>query len=112
MVNATLTLPAPGSPGSLSGTSSIAVQTDTTAVPFVANVSSPALNRTYGVGAQIPIVVSLGIPVKVSGTTQFQLALCGWPDRARHLRLRHGNQYAGLQLLGRRWTEHGNRVPR
>jgi hypothetical protein len=76
-VPANLALPAHGSPGSLGATSSIAIQTDTTAVPFVANVSSPAVNGTYGIGATIPIVVSLGIPAAVTGTPQLQLALVG-----------------------------------
>ena len=75
MVAANLTLPAPGSAASLAGTSSLAVGTVTGAIPAVANVASTAINGTYGVGASIPITVSLSLPVTVTGNTRVQLAL-------------------------------------
>jgi FG-GAP-like repeat len=74
-VAAVLTLPVPGSAASLSGSSSLAVETDKNATPFVADVNSTAVNGTYGVGAGLPIVVTLGLPVTVTGTTQLQLLL-------------------------------------
>jgi hypothetical protein len=74
-VPADLTLPAPGSPASLAGSSSLAVQTSTTAVPTVANLASPAVNGTYVLGAKIPIVVNLSYRVDVTSTTQLQLTL-------------------------------------
>ena len=74
-VQASLALPAPGSATSLSGSSSIAIQTNAQATPFVANVASTAVNGTYGVGAQIPIVVSLSGAVTNAQSAQLQLKL-------------------------------------
>src|SRR4029079_96125 len=67
---ANLTLPAPGSAGSISGTKSIVI--DTTA-PTVTAVTSTTPNGTYGVGATITITVGWSEPVVVTGTPQLAL---------------------------------------
>jgi hypothetical protein len=76
-VPADLTLPAPGSPASVSGSSALAVQTDATAAPIVAAVTSTAINGTYGLGDKIPVTVILGAAVMVAGNPTLQLALDG-----------------------------------
>ncbi len=67
---ADLTLPAPGSSGSISGTKSIAI--DTTA-PTVTNVSSTTPNGDYGVGSVITITVGWSKAVVVTGTPELAL---------------------------------------
>jgi hypothetical protein len=67
---ANLTLPAPGSAGSIGGSKSIAI--DTTA-PSVTGVTSTDPNGTYGVGAVITITVGWSKPVVVTGTPQLAL---------------------------------------
>ncbi len=67
---AVLTLPAPGSSGSISGTKSIVI--DTTA-PTVTGVSSTDANGIYGLGAVITITVSWSKPVVVTGTPELAL---------------------------------------
>jgi subtilisin-like proprotein convertase family protein len=67
---ATLTLPAPGTTGSLGVNKSIVI--DTTA-PSVSGVSSTTANGTYGVGSVIAITVTFGKPVVVTGTPQLAL---------------------------------------
>jgi hypothetical protein len=67
---ASLTLPAPGSAGSIGGSKSIVI--DTTA-PTVSGVSSTTANGTYGVGAVIIITVGFSKPVVVTGTPQLAL---------------------------------------
>ena len=65
-----LTLPAPGSAGSLGGTKSIVI--DTTA-PTVTAVTSTTPDGTYGVGAIITITMAWSKPVVVTGTPQLAL---------------------------------------
>ena len=67
---ANLTLPAPGSAGSLGGTKSIVI--DTTA-PTVTGVTSTTANGSYGVGSVITITVGWSKPVVVTGTPQLAL---------------------------------------
>ena len=67
---AVLTLPAPGSAGSIGGTKSIVI--DTTA-PTVTAVTSTTANGTYGVGSVITITVGWSEPVVVTGTPQLAL---------------------------------------
>ena len=67
---AVLTLPAPGSAGSIGGTKSIVI--DTTA-PTVTGVTSTTPNGTYGVGATITITVAWSESVVVTGTPQLAL---------------------------------------
>jgi hypothetical protein len=68
--DALLTLPTPGSPGSISAGRDIKV--DTTA-PTVLGVSSTNPNGSYGVGATLSITVSFSEPVTVTGTPQLLL---------------------------------------
>ena len=67
---ANLTLAAPGSAGSIGGTTSIAI--DTTA-PTVTGVSSTTPNGTYGIGATITITVGWSKNVVVTGTPELAL---------------------------------------
>ena len=67
---ANLTLPAPGTAGSLGGNKSIVI--DTTA-PTVTGVTSTTANGTYGVGSVITITVGWSKPVVVTGTPQLAL---------------------------------------
>ena len=67
---AVLTLPAPGSAGSIGGTKSIVI--DTTA-PTVTAVTSTTANGTYGVGSVITITVGWSKAVVVTGTPQLAL---------------------------------------
>jgi hypothetical protein len=62
---ANLTLPAPGSAGSIGGTKSIVI--DTTA-PTVTNMTSTTANGVYGIGAAIVITVDWSKNVVVTGT--------------------------------------------
>ncbi|MFC1767888.1 hypothetical protein ACFLZ2_05010 [Candidatus Margulisiibacteriota bacterium] len=66
--DAVLSLPAPGAAGSLSLNKDIAI--DTTG-PIVSNITSTAINQTYGVAAVIPITVTFDTPavVNTSGGT-------------------------------------------
>jgi CSLREA domain-containing protein len=65
--DATLTLAAPGTAGSLGFNKAIVI--DTTA-PTVTNVTSSAANGTYGLGAVIPVTIQFSEPVTVTGTPQ------------------------------------------
>ncbi len=67
---AVLTLPNPGTPGSLSANKAIVI--DTTA-PIVSNVTSANADATYRLGETIAINVVFSEPVTVSGTPQLQL---------------------------------------
>ena len=67
---AVLTLPAPGSAGSIGGSKSIVI--DTTA-PTVTAVTSTTANGTYGVGSVITITIGWSEPVVVTGTPQLAL---------------------------------------
>ena len=69
-LNAVLTLPSPGSSGSLSSSKQIAV--DTTA-PTVVAVSSTTPNGTYDAGSSIIITVQFSKPVFFSGSLKLQL---------------------------------------
>ncbi|HLK63201.1 MAG TPA: Ig-like domain repeat protein [Bryobacteraceae bacterium] len=69
-LDATLTLPAPGSAGSLGANKTIVV--DTTA-PTVTSVSSTTADGTYGTGTVIPITVTFSEAVNVTGTPQLAL---------------------------------------
>ena len=67
---ADLTLPAPGSAGSLGGTKSIVI--DTTA-PTVTGVTSTTADGAYGIGSTIAITVGWSKAVVVTGTPQLSL---------------------------------------
>jgi hypothetical protein len=69
-VAANLTLPTPGSAGSLSASSNIVI--DTTAAQ-VTGVSSPLANGTYGAGTVVPITVTFSHSVSVTGTPKLAL---------------------------------------
>ncbi len=69
-VPAELTLPAPGTAGSLAANKDIAVDA---VAPIVANVDSTAPNGTYGFGAVIPITIAFNRPVVVTGSPQLAL---------------------------------------
>jgi hypothetical protein len=64
--NANVTLPAPGAAGSLSANNNIVIDTDT---PVIINVNSTLPNGTYGIGQVIPIIVTFGEVVTVTGGT-------------------------------------------
>lgn len=68
--NANLTLPAPGSAGSLGVNKTIVIDTG---APTVTNVSSTTANGTYGTGAVITITVTFNKTVNVTGTPQLAL---------------------------------------
>jgi hypothetical protein len=68
--DATLTLPAPGGPGSLAANKALVVS----AVPArVSNVTSPNANATYPFGATIDVTVQFERPVTVTGSPQLAL---------------------------------------
>ncbi len=68
--DATLTLPAPGTPGSLAANTAIVI--DTTA-PTVTSVTSTSADGTYGPGAVLPVQVTFSEAVIVTGTPQLTL---------------------------------------
>ena len=68
--DATLTLPAPGTAGSLSANKALVI--DTTA-PAVTDVTSSTPNGTYGAGATIVVQVVFSEVVTVTGSPQFTL---------------------------------------
>jgi hypothetical protein len=74
---ADLTLPAPGSSGSIGGSTSIAI--DTTA-PTVTSVSSTTPNGDYGLGSVITITVTWNKVVVVTGTPELALNSGGTAD--------------------------------
>ena len=92
--DATLTLAAPGTAGSLGNSKSITV--DTTA-PVVDNVTSSTANGAYKAGQTIQVQVNFSEPVTVTGTPQLLLET-GATDRERRLRLRLGHPDAHLRL--------------
>jgi hypothetical protein len=65
IVNAALTLPVPGTAGSLSANSNIVIDP---AAPSVTNVTSPTPNGTYGFGKVIQITITFTKAVNVTGT--------------------------------------------
>ena len=69
--DATLTLPAPGTVGSLGANTAIVI--DTTA-PTLTSVTSTAADGTYGPGAVLPVQVTFSEAVIVTGTPQLTLA--------------------------------------
>jgi hypothetical protein len=69
--SAALTLPTPGGSNSLAGNKAIVVDTR---YPTVVNVTSSVDNGTYVLGDVIPISVTFGENVTVSGTPQITLA--------------------------------------
>ncbi|MBI1797420.1 MAG: autotransporter-associated beta strand repeat-containing protein [Candidatus Eisenbacteria bacterium] len=62
--NANLTLPDPGTPGSLAANKAIIV--DTT-VPTITDVTSTTANGTYGAGAAVNVTVDFAEPVTLAG---------------------------------------------
>ncbi len=68
---ATLTLAAPGAPGSLGANKNLVV--DTTA-PTVTNITSSPATLAYRAGQTVPITISFSEPVTVTGTPQLALA--------------------------------------
>jgi len=69
-LDAELTLADPGTPGSLGANKNIVIDAS---VPRVANVTSSAANGTYFAAASVPIVISFGVPVVVTGTPRLAL---------------------------------------
>ena len=76
--NATLTLKAPGTAGSLGANKNIVI--DTTA-PTVSDVTSTLANGTYGTGQVVPVTVTFSEPVTVTGTPRLLLET-GATDRS------------------------------
>jgi hypothetical protein len=76
--NATLTLPAPGTAGSLGANKDIVI--DTTA-PVITNVTSSAGNGTYKNGANIVVRIDINEAISIGGTPRLQLET-GDDDRA------------------------------
>ncbi|HEX3146946.1 MAG TPA: dockerin type I domain-containing protein [Gemmataceae bacterium] len=68
-LDAILTLVAPGATGSLGGNKNIVIDT----TPRVTAVTSPSADGTYGVGAVIPITLTFGSSVTVTGSPQLAL---------------------------------------
>jgi uncharacterized protein (TIGR03437 family) len=68
---AVLTLPAPGTAGSLGANKNIII--NTTPATTITNVTSTIPNGTYGVNAVIPIQVTFSAVVNVTGTPQLAL---------------------------------------
>ena len=95
---AVLTLPAPGTTGSLGKNKSITV--DTTA-PTVTAVTSTTANGTYGVGSVIDITVAWSKPVVVTGTPELALNSGGTAE----LFQRQRHQHVDLHLYRRRRAE-------
>lgn len=62
--DADLTLPSPGSSGSLSDLFSIAIDT---AVPKIAFINTTVADETYGVGQDIPILLTFTGTVDING---------------------------------------------
>ena len=75
--DATLTLPTPGAPGSLSDNKSIVIDT---VRPMITSVSSTNADGTYGVGSIIDLIVSFNETVNVTGAPQLSLET-GTTDR-------------------------------
>ncbi len=73
---ATLTLPAPGSTGSLSANSNIVIDA---IAPTVSNITSPTANGTYGTGSVISITIMFSKAVNVTGTPLLALNTTGGP---------------------------------
>jgi hypothetical protein len=71
VVPANLTLPAPGSPGSLGADAAIAIKTAAPKVVYVTAGTAPA---TYAAGATVPIRVGFDSAVTVTGTPELLLA--------------------------------------
>lgn len=69
-VDATLTLAAPGTAGSLGANKAIVIDT---AAPVITNVTSSAANGTYGEGNVIVIAVTINEATNIAGTPQLQL---------------------------------------
>ncbi|MGI0008346.1 MAG: hypothetical protein ACRD92_01855 [Nitrosopumilaceae archaeon] len=69
-INVILTLPTPGTAGSLDANKNIVI--DTTG-PTVSSVSSTVINGAYGVGNTIAVTVTFSEAVTVTGTPQLQL---------------------------------------
>ena len=63
--NADLTLPAPGTAGSLGANDDIVIDTS---IPTVTGVSSPLPNGSYRVGQVVPVTVTFSEAVTVTGT--------------------------------------------
>ena len=68
---ANLTLPPPGSPGSLGGSSDIEI--NATGRASVVRVSSPDMDGAYGAGSRINITVTFSGPVAVTGSPRLAL---------------------------------------
>ena len=68
--NVILTLPAPGTAGSLDANKNIVIDT---AGPTVSSVSSTAINGAYGLGNTIAVTVTFSEAVTVTGTPRLQL---------------------------------------
>lgn len=75
---ADLTLPVPGTPGSLSANKDIVIEDGN--MPMVTGITSSVVNGTYRLGALIPIAVIFSEAVKVTGTPQLTLET-GTTDR-------------------------------
>jgi hypothetical protein len=69
-VPAVLTMPAPGTAGSLSGSFTIVIDTSGS---HVTGLSSTLADGTYGVGTVVPVTVTYNHPVSVTGTPELAL---------------------------------------
>lgn len=68
--NADLTLPQPGTPGSLGYNKALVIDAE---APYVRNVSSTTLNGVYKVGTSIDVTVQFHEVVRVTGAPQLEL---------------------------------------
>src|SRR5262249_3869759 len=68
-LDADLTLPAPGAAGSLGANKNLVIDTKVRTT----NVTSPAANNTYAVGAVVPITITFSAPVLVTGSPELAL---------------------------------------
>ena len=91
--NASLALPYPGSPGSLSHSKDIAIDT---VDPAVASAASLNASGTYGAGARIAVNVTFTEPVVVAGEPLLALETGGTDRQARYVA---GNNSAMLTFL-------------
>lgn len=76
--NAVTILPAPGLPGSLSSSNSIAIDS---ARPYVVDVRSTAIDGTYDIGQSIDILVEFSRQVIVTGTPRLVLNVVAYSKR-------------------------------
>jgi hypothetical protein len=72
-VDAIISLPAPGTVGSLSYNNSLVITPEVALAPSIAGVSSPLFQGEKGVGAVIPVTITFSRPVNVAGIPMLAL---------------------------------------